>query len=320
MKYTKFTLATTTEALDFLADVFEEAGIEGMEIEDNVPLTEADTKGMFIDILPELAPDIGDAKVSFYLDDTYDIPSTLKRLKDGLDELKMFVSNLGSLELTKTETEDKDWLNNWKQYFKPFMVDDILVKPTWEDTPSDFTGETIIQIDPGMAFGTGQHETTQLCLRSLKKYIKQEDCVLDVGCGSGILGICALMIGAKNVIGTDLDENAIVATKENREINNLPEESYQVICGNIIDDKQIQEAVGYEKYDIAVANILADVIALLQEEIVNHIKIGGYFISSGILYTKEEFIREKLESNPSFEIVETTYQGEWVSFVAKKVK
>ena len=319
MKWKKFTLTTTTEAVDLVSSMFDEIGIEGIEIEDNVPLTEKETKGMFIDILPELPPDDGTAKVSFYLDDDADTEGILRQVREGLEELKLFV-NLGACTIEESETEDKDWINNWKQYFKPFTVDDILIKPTWEEIPKEHEDKLLIQIDPGTAFGTGMHETTQLCIRQLKKYVTPETRLLDVGTGSGILGIAASKLGAREVFGTDLDENAIAAVGENLEANGIKEGRFTVVQGNIIDDKEIQDKAGYECYDVAVANILADVIILLQKEIPVHIKKGGIFITSGIINMKEQAVREAFAANDSFEVLEVTCQGEWVSVTARRVK
>lgn len=317
MKWKKFTLTTTTEAVDLISCAFDEIGIEGIEIEDNIPLTEKETKGMFIDILPELPPDEGIAKVSFYLDDDADVPGMLEKVNEALEELKMF-TDLGACTIEASETEDKDWINNWKQYFKPFTVDDILIKPTWETIPEEHKDKLLIQIDPGTAFGTGMHETTQLCIRQLRKYTGSDTKVLDVGTGSGILGITALKLGAKEVFGTDLDENAIMAVGENLEANGIPAGLFTVLQGNIIDDKEVQDAAGYEYYDVAVANILADVIIMLQKEIPVHIKKGGIFITSGIINMKEEAVKEAFAANSAFEIIEVTYQGEWVSITARK--
>ena len=222
MKWKKFTLQTTTEAVDYISSLFDEIGIQGIEVEDNVPLTESETKGMFIDILPELPPDDGSAKVSFYLDDDDKADEILKQVEEGLEELRRYV-DIGEGTLTASETEDKDWINNWKQYFKPFTVDHILIKPTWEEVPEEHKDKLLIQIDPGTAFGTGKHETTQLCIRQLEKYVKPGVRVLDLGTGSGILGITALKLGADFVFGTDLDENAITAVHENLASNDIPE-------------------------------------------------------------------------------------------------
>lgn len=317
MKWKKFTLTTTTAAVDLISSMFDEIGIEGIEIEDNIPLTEAETKGMFIDILPELPPDEGVAKISFYLAPDSDIGDMLKKVEEGLDELSMF-TDLGARTIETGETEDKDWINNWKQYFKPFTVEDILIKPTWEEVPREHKDKLLIEIDPGTAFGTGQHETTQLCIRQLRKYVTPETVLLDVGTGSGILGITALKLGAKEVFGTDLDENAITAVGENLEANGISGGKFKVLQGNIIDDKAVQEKAGFEKYDVVVANILADIIILLQKEISIHMKKGGIFITSGIIDMKEEAVKKAFAENEAFELVETTYQGEWVSVTVRK--
>ena len=317
MKWKKFTLQTTTEAVDYISSLFDEIGIQGIEVEDNVPLTESETKGMFIDILPELPPDDGSAKVSFYLDDDDKADKILKQVEEGLEELRRYV-DIGEGTLTASETEDKDWINNWKQYFKPFTVDHILIKPTWEEIPEEHKDKLLIQIDPGTAFGTGKHETTQLCIRQLEKYVKPGVRVLDLGTGSGILGITALKLGADFVFGTDLDENAITAVHENLASNDIPEEKFHVIQGNIIDEKPVQDAVGYECYDIAVANILADIIIMIQKEVPVHMKKGGIFITSGIINMKEQAVKDALEANDAFEILEVTRQGEWVSITARK--
>ena len=317
MKWKKFTLTTTTEAVDLISSMLDDLGVEGIEIEDNVPLTEKETKGMFIDILPELPPDEGIAKVSFYLDPEEDVEQILKNVEAGMDEMSAY-TDLGARTLTASETEDKDWINNWKQYFKPFTVDHILIKPTWEEIPPEHKDKLLIQIDPGTAFGTGMHETTQLCIRQLEKRVKKGEQVLDVGTGSGILGIAALKLGAGHVRGTDLDENAITAVGENLASNQISPEQFEVIQGNIIDDKRIQDWAGYEAYDLVTANILADVIIPLVDVIPAHLKKGGYFITSGIINMKEEAVKAAFAANSAFEVEEITYQGEWVSITARK--
>ena len=317
MKWKKFTLATTTQAVDLVSSMLDDIGIEGVEIEDNVPLTERETKGMFIDILPELPPDEGVAKVSFYVDDDRDIEELMKQVEEGLDELAVF-TDLGQRTISASETEDKDWINNWKQYFKPFTVDDILIKPTWETIPEEHRDKLLVQIDPGTAFGTGMHETTQLCSRQLKKAVDSGTKLLDVGTGSGILGITALKLGAKEVWGTDLDENAITAVGENLEANGISGERFHVLQGNILNDPSVQEWAGFGCYDVVVANILADVIILLVDEIPVHLKQGGLFITSGIINMKEQAVLDAFAKNPAFEVLEVTRQGEWVSVTARK--
>lgn len=317
MKWKKFTIDTTTEAVDLLSDMLGELGIEGIEVEDNVPLTEKETMGMFIDILPELPPDEGKAKVSFYLEMDVDTEAKLQEVRDGMEEMSAYVA-VGDGTITESETEDIDWINNWKAFFHPFTVDDILIKPTWEEIPDADKDKLLIEIDPGTAFGTGSHETTQLCIRQLRKYIKGGEKVLDVGTGSGILGIAAIKLGAGDAFGTDLDENAVAAAIENVEVNHIPAEQFPIITGNIIDDKEIQDRAGYACYDLAVANILAPIIIMLQGEIARHLKPGAIFITSGIIDMKEEAVKEAFAANPEFELIETTYQGEWVSITARK--
>lgn len=317
MKWNRFTITTTTQAEDFISEMLAELGIEGIEIEDNIPLSKEDTMAMFVDILPELPPDEGEAKISFYLEPQEDFQTILIKVRDGLKELRDFV-DIGAGTIAESETEDKDWINNWKQYFKPFTVDNILIKPTWEEIPEKDKDKLLIEIDPGTAFGTGMHETTQLCMKQLEKYVTQDTEILDVGTGSGILSIVALKLGAKSAVGTDLDPNAISAAKENMMANHIKEEDFLVYIGNVIEDKELTDKIGYQKYDIVTANILADIIIPLQKVIPVFLKKGGIFISSGIIDKKEEAVREALEKNPDLEIIETTYQGEWVSITAKR--
>lgn len=324
MQWIKFTLDTSTEAVDLISAAFDEIGIWGIEIEDNIPLTEQETKGMFIDILPELPKDEGKAKVSFYLEPNSEVEDMLAKVELALDELAQFV-DLGERKITRELTEDKDWINNWKEFFKPFMIEDILIKPTWEEIPKDAKYEHLIQIDPGTAFGTGSHETTKLCIMQLKKYIKElqttnnEIKVLDVGTGSGILGITALKLGASYVYGTELDENAFESIYDNIKNNNIDKNNFDLNCGNIIDDISVKEAAGYEKYDICVANILAPIIILLQKDIARQLKKGAIFITSGIIDMKEEEVLLAFKENKDFEILEINRLGEWCNITARRV-
>lgn len=317
MKWNRFTIKTKTDAEDMIICTLAEIGVEGAEIQDHQPLTEEDKAQMFVDIMPEGPEDDGVAYLNFYLEEDADKDVILRDVRNALEELRTFM-DIGEGTIEESQTEDKDWINNWKQYFKPFTVDHILIKPTWEEIPEEHKDKLLIQIDPGTAFGTGKHETTQLCIRQLEKYVKPGVKVLDLGTGSGILGIAALKLGAEYVFGTDLDENAITAVHENLAANDIPEEKFGVIQGNIIDDKATQDAAGYECYDIVVANILADIIIMIQKQVPFHLKKGGIFISSGIIDMKEQAVREALEANDAFEIIEVTRQGEWVSFTARK--
>ncbi len=317
MKWNKFTLKTRAEMEDIVIATLAEVGVQGVEIEDRQPLTEYDKQQMFVDILPDMPEDDGVAYLNFYLEPEEDKEQILADVKKALDELREFL-DLGECTITESETEDKDWINNWKTYFKQFYVDDILIIPSWEEVKEEDKDKMIIHIDPGTAFGTGMHETTQLCIRQLKKYVTPETELLDVGTGSGILSIIALKLGAKHAVGTDLDPCAVPAVEENKEANGIPAEAFDLMIGNIIDDKIVQDTVGYEKYDIVTANILADVLVPLTPVIVHQMKPGGLYITSGILDVKEEVVKEAVTA-AGLEIVEVTHQGEWVSVTARKL-
>ena len=316
MKWNRFTVKTKTEAEDIVISTLAEVGIEGVEIQDKQPLTEEDKAQMFVDIMPEGPLDDGIAYLNFYLEEDADKDAILKDVREALDDLKNFM-DIGEATIEESQTEDKDWINNWKQYFHQFYVDDILIVPSWEEVKAEDKDKMILHIDPGTAFGTGMHETTQLVIRQLKKYVTPDTEMLDVGTGSGILGIVALKLGAKHVLGTDLDPCAVPAVAENKEANQIVDETFDMVIGNIIDDKAIQDQAGYEKYDIVTANILADVLIPLTPVIVNQMKKGAYYITSGILDVKEEVVVEAVKA-AGLTVVEVTHQGEWVSVTARK--
>ncbi len=318
MKWNKYTIQTTTEAVDLISNMLSELGIEGIEIEDYVQLSQKDVKTMFVDFLPDLPPDDGSAKVNFYIDSDEDDNTIMGKVLEGLDELREFV-NVGEGTISESETEDKDWINNWKQYFHPFNIGDLIIKPTWEPKTEAMDGHMVVNIDPGTAFGTGSHETTQLVITQLQKYVKKDDVILDVGCGSGILSVIAIMLGAKYALGTDLDPNAIIASAENAEVNNIDPDKIKIIEGNIIDDKAVKDIVGYECYDIVCANILADVLIPLSAVITPHMKKGAIFMTSGIINTKEDEVVESFKKNPELEIIEINHNGEWVNVTAKRI-
>ena len=282
MKWNQFRLKTTTEAEDIVSSMLADLGIEGVQIEDKIPLTQSDKEQMFVDILPDIPEDDGCAYLTFYLDEDVDKQELLLKVRQELEEMRSYL-NVGECTIEESQTEDVDWVNNWKQYFHQFYIDDILVIPSWENVEAKDSDKMVIHIDPGTAFGTGMHETTQLCIRQLKKYVTEDTEILDVGCGSGILGMLALKFGAKHSVGTDLDPCAIDATYENMDNNGISRDQYEVMIGNIIDDKAVQDKVGYEKYDIVAANILADVLVPLTPVIIHQMKKGGIYITSGII-------------------------------------
>lgn len=316
MKWKQFRLKTTTQAEDIVSSMLADLGIEGVQIEDKIPLTEQDKEQMFVDILPDIPDDDGTAYLTFYLDEEEDVAPVLMNVRKELEDMRAFL-DVGECTIEESETEDVDWVNNWKQYFHQFYIDDILVIPSWENVKPEDSDKMVIHIDPGTAFGTGMHETTQLCIRALKKYVTSETEILDVGCGSGILGMLALKFGAKHSLGTDLDPCAIDATHENMEVNGIRKDQYEVMIGNIIDDTAVQDAVGYGKYDIVAANILADVLVPLTPVIIHQMKPGAVYITSGIIEDKEQVVVEAVKA-AGLEVLEVNHQGEWVSVVARK--
>ena len=316
MKWNRFTIKTKTEAEDVIISALADVGVEGVEIQDKQPLTETDKEQMFVDIMPEGPADDGIAYLNFYLEEDTETAPVLERVRAVLEEVRGYM-DIGEGTITESQTEDKDWINNWKEFFHQFYVDDILIVPSWEEIKEEDKDKMILHIDPGTAFGTGMHETTQLVIRQLKKYVKPGIALLDVGTGSGILGITALKLGAGHVVGTDLDPCAVPAVQDNKEANQIVDDTFDMMIGNIIDDKEVQDQVGYEKYDIVAANILADVLVPLTPVIVHQMKKGAYYITSGILDVKEEVVKEAVQK-AGLTLVEVTRQGEWVCVTARK--
>ena len=327
MKWKKFMVKTTTEAEDIIISTLYDIGLEGAQIEDKVPLTPLEKEQMFVDILPDGPEDDGIAYLSFFVEEkedgtmellgeSVDTDTVVARMQAELEDLKSFL-NIGEGSIMVSETEDIDWINNWKKYFHQFYIDDLLVIPSWEEVKPEDKDKKILHIDPGTAFGTGMHETTQLCIRQLKKYITPETELLDVGTGSGILSIVSLMYGIHHAVGTDLDPCAVEAVRENMETNHILAEKFDMMIGNIVTDKAVQDKVGYNKYDIVVANILADVLVPLTPVIVNQLKTGGIYITSGIIDNKEQTVVDAVKA-AGLEVLEVTYQGEWVSVTARK--
>ncbi len=239
------------------------------------------------------------------------------RIEKELEELRFFGLEIGEGSIQVSETEDLDWVNNWKQYFHQFTIDDILVIPSWEEVQAGNERTYTLHIDPGTAFGTGMHDTTQLCIRQLKKYITKDTELLDVGTGSGILAILSLMFGAAHAVGTDLDPCAAPAVEENCRDNGIAPGKFDLYIGNLVDDPEIQEKVGKDRYDIVVINILAEVLVSLTPAVAPCLKKGGIYITSGILAEKVPLVRQAMEA-AGLEVLEVTEQGEWASVTARK--
>lgn len=318
MKWTRIRIKTITDAEDIIISELYDLGLEGAQIEDKIPLSAWEKEQMFVDIPPQAEEDDGIAYLSFFVeeDSDIDVDDMIEQVKAALEDMRDWC-DIGEGSITVDETEDLDWINNWKKYFHQFYIDDLLVIPSWEDVKEEDKGKMILHIDPGTAFGTGMHETTQLCIRQLKKHITPTTKLLDVGTGSGILAILSLMFGAESAVGTDLDPCAVEAVKENMESNDISQDKFSMMIGNIITEKEVQDKVGYECYDIVVANILADVLVPLTPVIVNQMKKGGIYITSGIIDDKEEVVKEAVLA-AGLEVLEVTYQGEWVSITARR--
>ena len=336
MKWLKFKIKTTTDAEDIIISTLYDIGLEGAQIEDKVPLTAWEKEQMFVDILPDVPEDDGIAYLSFFVEEKEEseLPegssyhglilngeettaeAICERVKEELESIKDFM-DIGEGTVSIEETEDIDWINNWKQYFHQFTIDDVLVIPSWEEVEPQDQGKMVLHIDPGTAFGTGMHDTTQLCIKALRKFITPETVLLDVGTGSGILAILALMFGAKKAVGTDLDPCAVDAVRENMEANGISKNDFTMMIGNIITEKDVQDKAGYECYDIVVANILADVLVPLTPVILHQLKKGGIYITSGIIDDREDTVVEAVKA-AGLNVLEVTYQGEWVSVTAQK--
>ncbi|MDE7252731.1 MAG: 50S ribosomal protein L11 methyltransferase [Acetatifactor sp.] len=327
MKWVKFRLKTITDAEDIIISALYDIGLEGAQIEDKIPLTALEKEQMFVDILPDGPEDDGVAYLNFFVeknedgtllvqDQSMSMEALRSQILEELDGLRLFC-DIGEGSITVDETEDIDWINNWKEFFHQFYIDDILVIPSWEEMKEEDSGRLVLHIDPGTAFGTGMHETTQLCIRQLRKYINSDTELLDVGTGSGILAILSLMFGAKHAVGTDLDPCAVDAVAENCRTNGIREDQFQMMIGNIITDQAVQDQVGYEKYDIVVANILADVLVALTPVIIGQLKPGGIYITSGIINDKEQTVTDAVKA-AGLTVLDVTYQGEWVSVTARK--
>lgn len=342
MKWMKFRIKTVVEAEDIIISELYDRGLEGAQIEDKVPLSPLEKEQMFVDIPPESETDDGTAFLSFYVEEREDgslklnpegeaacadgapgsggavcKETVLARIEEALSEVRQFME-IGEGTVTVSETEDIDWINNWKQYFHQFYIDDLLVIPSWEEVKAEDRDKKILHIDPGTAFGTGMHETTRLCIGQIKTYVTPETELLDVGTGSGILSIIALMYGAKHAVGTDLDPCAVEAVAQNKEANDIPSGDFELLIGNIITEKEVQDKVGNGCYDMVAANILADVLVPLTPVIVPCLKPGGIYITSGIIEGKEGLVTRACEA-AGLTVLEVNALGEWRSVTARKV-
>lgn len=307
--------------MEMISNFLHEAGAGGVTIEEPVDNNKPrDTSlGEFYDIPPNDIPE-GEVWLSGYFPEGIDMEAVIKEVSQRSEELREFDIDPGSIIISVKDVNDDDWANNWKQYFKPLRVSSQLtIKPTWEEYTPQSADEKIIELDPGMAFGTGTHPTTTLCLRALEGIIHDGDDVIDVGTGSGILAIGACLLGASRVLALDLDPVAVTIAGENVTLNNL-EEKITVVESDLLS--VITKGVGLElgitvPVRVVVANILAEVILLFPDDVYQALQPGGYFIASGIYKNKEQVVREGLLAT-GFEIEETAREEDWIAFVARK--
>lgn len=311
MKFTRFTIVTTTEVEELLAYNINEMGLEGVEIVNQTGLTEQEQEQMFVDILPEVEDD-GRSILQCYLPEGEDPDVVERQIAQELTRLKEFF-DIGEATIVRANVDDADWKDRWKEHFKPFYIEDILICPSWI-TPPAHSGP-LIRIDPGGAFGTGLHETTRLCMKALRYYVKGDDLVLDVGCGSGILSILAEKLGASEVVAVDIDPEAVRISEENFVNNNV--KHYDLHQGNLIDDQNLAATIGYGRYDVIVANLLAEIVVKMSECFLPHLKRDGMLITSGILEEKVPMVMMALQEH-GFHSFETMVDGEWVAIIAKR--
>lgn len=314
MKYIKYTINTTTTACDDICYELTSLGLTALEIEDSLPVHDEIQGKDYPELQPDMPEDNGLCRIIYYIDEEDD-----KLLYEVQQVLKCIgtYSDVGEGTIDIEVVENDDYLNKWKEFFHSFQVGDLMIKPTWEqvDTPTGVV--KCVSIDPGTTFGTGAHETTKLCIEGIQKHIKTGDNVLDLGFGSGILSMIALLYGASHVTGTDIDPLCIDAANDNFKVNTIDSSKATFYIGDITGDKVLQDKVGYECYDVVTANILADIIINMAPVIAATLRKGGLLISSGIIDFKEDEVKEAL-IQVGLQVVEINHLGEWVNITAVK--
>ena len=314
MNYIKYTINTRTSACDDICYELTNLGLSALEIEDNLPVHDEIQGKDYEELQPDMPIDDGLCKIIFYLETKDD--NLINKVKSVIEDIGSY-SDIGEGTIKEEVLEDEDYLNKWKEYFHAFEVGDLLIKPTWEQVDTPVGVDKCISIDPGTTFGTGAHETTKLCIEGIQKHLKKGDNVLDLGFGSGILSMVALLYGASHISGTDIDPNCVDAACSNFKVNNLDTKKATFYIGDLASDKTLQKMVGYECYDIIVANILADILIDMSEAMYNALKKGGMVITSGIIDFKENAVKDALVE-AGFKVTETNHLGEWVNITAVK--
>lgn len=321
MNWIEASIYTTTNGIEIINGALMQLGINDSVIEDASVFQDfLDNKTLNWDYYDEGLAKMQNCEscIKIYLADNNQGNEKLKEVYKIIHNFKSEESEIdfGRLEIALKNLDDEDWANNWKQFFKPFIVSDkIIIKPSWEEYKESTEGKIVLEIDPGMSFGTGQHFTTRLCIEQIEKYLTEGMEVLDMGCGSGILSIAAILLGAKSSVGVDIDENAVRIAKENATINNILDDRFTVYCGNVTDDKELQDTIGYNKYDMIAVNIIADIIIGMSSNFPKFLKKGGIVVASGIIKKYLQNIIDNFESL-GFEIKEINEKEDWVSVTA----
>ena len=322
MEWIEVFVATSQMGLEPVEGVLYQCGLNGLMIHDEADFAEflENPNREWDYVADELVEEKQEQTtgITFFLRDNLYGREQLSQIKSALQSVKETEKelDLGSLEVTMKNVAEEDWANNWKKFFKPFPVGDkIMIKPSWEELPAQ-TDKIILKIDPGHIFGTGTHETTQLCMELIEKYVKKDDMVLDIGCGSGILSIASLLLDAKEADAVDIDPNAIQIAYENSDRNDIDRNRYHVKAGNILEDKELQASYSGKKYDLVAANIVADVIIALTKQVPDYIKDGGIFLCSGIITERKEDVLEALKA-ANFTVLDIKEKTSWVAIATK---
>lgn len=358
MKWVKYTIEATVEAEDIISSELAELGVEGVQIEDSLPLSSDELEAMFVDpmaaeLMPDSVPEIEGSRISFYLritegntpsmeniasSDTVDASYTihdrlwseseaealLAEVRRRLEEMSKYV-DIGSGRITVDYTEETEWIDKWKEYYKPLVAGNVLIIPYWEDVPKEHESEVsdgtlkVVRLNPGSAFGSGSHDTTKLCIELIRRYISDGDRMIDIGAGSGILGLAALANGASHVYSVELDPACEHIMRENMELNGVSESCFRIGIGNILEDDEMRREAGSD-YDILAANILAPVTVTLAGEgqADSLVRSGGCFITSGIAEFREQEVLDAFARNPNWSVACRLQAGDWVALVCER--
>ncbi|MFJ7509944.1 50S ribosomal protein L11 methyltransferase [Peribacillus simplex] len=311
MKWSEFAIQTTNEAVEPVSNILHEAGASGVVIEDPLELVKEreNVFGEIYHLNPDDYPNEG-VVIKAYLPVNSFLGDTIDAIKESINTLLLFDIDLGKNVVSISEVNEEEWATAWKKYYNPVKISErFTIVPTWEDYTPVSSDELIIELDPGMAFGTGTHPTTVMCIQALERTVRPGDLVVDVGTGSGVLSIAAALLDAKRIQSLDLDEVAVQSAIQNVELNNV-QDKVTVSQGNLLDGVN-------EQADIVVANILAEVIMRFTDDVAKVVKPGGYFIASGIIQTKKQDVKDAIIAS-GFTVEETILMEDWVAIIAKR--